>query len=65
MKKRVFAFFISIACLATAFAQTEKIPVFLSGTDGYQSYRIPAIIRMPNGDLLAFCEGRAQTRRGI
>lgn len=36
----------------------EKIPVFISGTDGHKSYRIPAVIRLPDGDILAFCEGR-------
>ena len=41
-----------------ATAQSDKIPVFVSGTDGYQSYRIPALIRLPDGELLAFCEGR-------
>lgn len=39
------------------FSQT-KIPVFVSGHDGYKSYRIPAIINLPNGNLLAFAEGR-------
>lgn len=34
------------------------IPVFESGKDGYTSYRIPAIIKTSNGNLLAFCEGR-------
>lgn len=38
-------------------AQT-KVPVFVSGEDGHKSYRIPAIIGLPNGDLLAFAEGR-------
>lgn len=33
-------------------------PVFQSGLEGHQSYRIPAMIRLPNGTLLAFCEGR-------
>ncbi len=37
------------------FAQT---PVFVSGEEGYKSFRIPAIVRAPNGDLLAFAEGR-------
>ena len=37
-------------------AQTESI-VFQSGKDGYQSYRIPAIIRFRN-ELIAFAEGR-------
>ena len=32
--------------------------VFKSGDGGYASYRIPAIIKAPGGDLLSFCEGR-------
>lgn len=32
--------------------------VYKSGTDGYQSFRIPAIIGLPNNDLIAFVEGR-------
>ncbi len=43
--------------LAPALAQTI---VYRSGTEGYASFRIPAIIRAPNGDLLAFCEGRVR-----
>lgn len=39
-------------------AQENKTPVFTSGSDGYKSFRIPAIIKAPNGDLLAFAEGR-------
>ena len=34
------------------------MPVFVSGTDGYKTFRIPAIIKAPDGELLAFCEGR-------
>jgi sialidase-1 len=38
---------------------TEKgTLVFVSGKEGYQSFRIPAIIEAPNGNLLAFAEGR-------
>ena len=33
-------------------------PVFISGEDGYDTYRIPALIVSPNGAVLAFCEGR-------
>ena len=36
----------------------QKVPVFISGTEGHKTYRIPAIIDLPNRDLLAFCEGR-------
>ncbi|APU14595.1 sialidase family protein [Actinoalloteichus fjordicus] len=32
--------------------------VYTSGTEGYDTFRIPAIIRAPGGDLLAFAEGR-------
>ena len=38
----------------------EKIPVFTSGQEGHATYRIPAIIQVPNGDLLAFAEGRVK-----
>jgi len=43
------------------FAQDKKVPVFVSGNDAYKSYRIPAIIKAPNNDLLAFCEGRVNS----
>ncbi len=38
----------------------EKIPVFTSGQEEHATYRIPAIISVPNGDLLAFAEGRVK-----
>ncbi len=31
---------------------------FQGSTHGYHAFRIPAMIRAGNGDLLAFCEGR-------
>ena len=36
----------------------QETVVFRSGEDGYASYRIPAIIKNANGDLIAFAEGR-------
>ena len=42
-------------------ARQEPIPVFVSGTNGYNSFRIPAIIMLPNNELLAFCEGRVKS----
>ncbi|ADB29256.1 Exo-alpha-sialidase [Kribbella flavida DSM 17836] len=35
----------------------ESVP-FRSGTDGYASYRIPAVVKAADGALLAFAEGR-------
>ncbi len=39
-------------------SHTRDTLVFEGGNDGYQTFRIPAVIKAPNGDLLAFCEGR-------
>jgi len=39
-------------------AQQKEVQVFVSGQDGYKSFRIPAIVSLPDGKLLAFCEGR-------
>jgi sialidase-1 len=36
----------------------SQIDLFVSGEDGYHTYRIPALIRTRKGTLLAFCEGR-------
>jgi sialidase-1 len=55
LKKILFlAFFTNILCLSLTDAQT----VFTSGQDGFKSFRIPAIVKSPQGDLLAFSEGR-------
>ncbi len=46
---------------AAVFAQSPVLtqtPLFVSG-QGYNVYRIPAIVRSTNGSLLAFCEARA------
>lgn len=36
----------------------EQTDVFVSGQDGYHTYRIPSVIKAANGTLLAFAEGR-------
>lgn len=36
----------------------ERIDLFVSGTEGYHTYRIPALAVSVKGTLLAFCEGR-------
>jgi len=51
---------ISLLLAATSFLSAtaqQKIPVFVSGKEDHKSYRIPAIIKLPNNDLLAFYEG--------
>jgi len=46
--------------LGLATSGWTQTPVFQSGTGGYASFRIPAIVKAPNGHLLAFCEGRVK-----
>ena len=62
---KLFAFVI-LLCIITpsdCFSQSydkvnQRVAVFISGEEGYKSFRIPAIVQTPKGDLLAFCEGR-------
>lgn len=49
----LLTFLIPILCQAQ-----EKTMVFKGGKEGHAIYRIPAIISLPNGELLAFAEGR-------
>jgi len=39
----------------------QKQALFISGENGYHTYRIPALLTAADGDLLAFCEGRRDT----
>jgi len=36
----------------------RQVNVFTSGTDGYHTFRIPALVTAKDGTVLAFCEGR-------
>ena len=60
MKQLLALLLIVISSPAAGLVQT---PVFVSGKDGYHTYRIPALIVTKKGTLLAFCEGR-KTGRG-
>ena len=41
----------------------DHVDVFASGSEGYHTFRIPAVVRAPDGSLLAFVEGRKENRR--
>ncbi|SMG30161.1 sialidase family protein [Sphingobacterium psychroaquaticum] len=51
-------FYIGAALLMQSTLNAQEVTVFKSGEAGYASYRIPAIVKNKNGDLLAFSEGR-------
>jgi sialidase-1 len=57
MRQPLFIILLTVLGFSTLTAQ-QKIPVFTSGTEGHKSYRIPAIIQIPDRTILAFCEGR-------
>ncbi len=49
--------------VSSAMAETPPKPtvLFVSGESGYDTFRIPAVVRTPRGVLLAFCEGRRES----
>ncbi len=53
-----FLLLLSICSISICKGQEQATTVFESGTNGYQTFRIPAMIKSPNGSILAFCEGR-------
>lgn len=58
MKRVILALILAIILSGTANVQAQDVPVFTSGTEGFKSFRIPAIIKLTDGSLLAFAEGR-------
>lgn len=58
----IFSFFWLGSLILSAATVPTFTDMFVSGTDGYHTYRIPAIIVTTNETVLAFCEGRKNSR---
>jgi len=50
------------ASMSVGIGQPEQGDVFISGTEGCHTFRIPALVVSKKGTLLAFCEGRRKGR---
>jgi sialidase-1 len=51
------------AAASPAGEAVQQVDVFLSGTEGYHTFRIPALVLSTKNTLLAFCEGRKTSSR--
>ena len=68
IKASVAIMFLGIGCGPPGETQLSppglsQADLFVSGEDGYHTYRIPALTVTRQGSLLAFCEGRKNNRR--
>jgi sialidase-1 len=54
---RIFKLLLLVFC-SFQLSYSQEVTVFKSGEAGYASYRIPAIIKDKQGNLIAFAEGR-------
>lgn len=62
----LFSGFLLCSISTTSFGQifftVDSIALFTAGENGYNTYRIPAVVQATDGSLLAFCEGRKSGR---
>ncbi len=57
-----FSLLLSFIFLMCYGSESLRKRIFVSGTHGYNTYRIPALINTEKGTILAFCEGRKNSR---
>jgi sialidase-1 len=55
-------FVLAASVVVRAAERPVATDVFVSGSEGYHTFRIPSLIASAEGTLLAFCEGRKSSR---
>lgn len=50
------------SCAIAAEPLVVQSDLYVSGTEGYHTFRIPSLVISKRGTVLAFCEGRKETR---
>ncbi|MFP6581004.1 MAG: sialidase family protein [Candidatus Hydrogenedentota bacterium] len=58
----IYALSSTSATAMSRISTLEQTPLFVSGENGYDTYRIPALAVTNDGTILAFCEGRMDGR---
>lgn len=54
----IFWILVGLGCTSELTETFPEVDLFVNGEEGYRCYRIPAIVKASNGNLLAFAEGR-------
>lgn len=57
-----YSLLLSIIFLMCSGSEGVRKRIFVSGTNGYNTYRIPALLSTEKGTILAFCEGRKNSK---
>lgn len=60
--RRTIPILLALLPVTAAAGEPVQTAVFVSGQEGYHTYRIPSLLVTKMGTLLAFCEGRKNSR---
>jgi len=59
---RASFFWVLATCATAAQPLVEQSDLYVSGTEGYHTFRIPSLVVSTRSTVLAFCEGRKESR---
>jgi sialidase-1 len=62
MRLAAFVLLVGVLAALADGAGVREHDLFVSGKEGYHTFRIPSLLVTPKGTILAFCEGRKKGR---